>query len=101
MLAVSVCAGKFFIPTVNVAFPVRTLKLGSILLIAKKNSPFPWTSKSKSYDFIFDAIAVVEPSGLIKLVKGIRDIEVSLGNIAPRTLLDSELEKRKSLRKWK
>ena len=46
-----------------------------------------------------DHLSSVEPSGLIKLVKGIRDIEVSLGTIGPRTLLDSEMEKRKSLRK--
>ena len=46
-----------------------------------------------------DHLSSVEPSGLIKLVKGIRDIEVSLGSIAPRTLLNSEREKRKSLRK--
>ena len=40
----------------------------------------------------------IEPSGLIKLVKGIRDIEKSLGSGGPRQVLGSELEKRKSLR---
>lgn len=45
-----------------------------------------------------DQIASVEPAGLIKLVKGIRDIEKSLGGNNPRVLLNSELSKRKSLR---
>jgi N-acetylneuraminate synthase len=40
----------------------------------------------------------IEPSGLIKLVKGIRDIEKSLGEGGPRRVLGSELDKRKSLR---
>jgi len=40
----------------------------------------------------------IEPSGLIKLVKGIRDIEKSLGHAGPREVLGSELDKRKSLR---
>ena len=40
----------------------------------------------------------VEPSGLIKLVKGIRDIESALGEGGPRKVLGSELEKRNSLR---
>jgi N-acetylneuraminate synthase len=45
-----------------------------------------------------DQVASVEPAGLIKLVKGIRDIEKSLGGNNPRVLLNSELSKRKSLR---
>jgi N-acetylneuraminate synthase len=45
-----------------------------------------------------DQMASVEPSGLIKLVKGIRDIEKSLGGNSERALLDSELNKLKSLR---
>jgi N-acetylneuraminate synthase len=40
----------------------------------------------------------IEPSGLIKLVKGIRDIEKSLGHYGPREVFGSELDKRKSLR---
>jgi hypothetical protein len=44
-------------------------------------------------------MASVEPGGLIKLVKGIRDIERSMGGYGPRQVLGSELEKRKSLRK--
>ena len=48
-----------------------------------------------------DQMASVEPAGLIKLVKGIRDIEKALrggeGN-SPRELLPSELAKQKSLR---
>ena len=45
-----------------------------------------------------DQMASVEPHGLIKLVKGIRDIEKSLGYSGPRKVLGSELSKRKSLR---
>ena len=45
-----------------------------------------------------DQSSSVEPSGLMKLVKGIRDIEKSMGGNAPREVLGSELIKRKSLR---
>ena len=45
-----------------------------------------------------DHIASVEPQGLIKLVKGIRDIELSLGTGGPRVCAGGELDKRKSLR---
>jgi N-acetylneuraminate synthase len=45
-----------------------------------------------------DQMASVEPIGLVKLVKGIRDIEKAEGNLGPRQLLESELVKRKSLR---
>lgn len=46
-----------------------------------------------------DQIASVEPQGLIKLVKGIRDIEKALGTGGPRECLGTEKEKRSSLRK--
>tara|TARA_R100001129_G_scaffold175823_1_gene149183 strand:+ start:1353 stop:2180 length:828 start_codon:yes stop_codon:yes gene_type:complete len=46
-----------------------------------------------------DQIASVEPQGLIKLVKGIRDVEAASGGYGPRVLLDKEREKRESLRK--
>ena len=46
-----------------------------------------------------DQMASVEPTGLIKLVKGIRDIEKALGGNHPRVLLGSELKKQKTLRK--
>jgi N-acetylneuraminate synthase len=45
-----------------------------------------------------DQMASVEPQGLMKLVKGIRDIEKSMGGYGPRTVIGSELNKRKSLR---
>jgi len=45
-----------------------------------------------------DQIASVEPAGIIKLVKGIRDIEKSLGEIGPRKIYNGELEKAKTLR---
>jgi len=44
-------------------------------------------------------MASVEPHGVIKLVKGIRDIEKAMGNIGERLLSPSELVKRKELRK--
>jgi N-acetylneuraminate synthase len=45
-----------------------------------------------------DQSSSVEPSGLMKLVKGIRDIEKAMGGNSPRKVMGSELEKRKSLR---
>ena len=45
-----------------------------------------------------DQLASVEPIGLMKLTKGIKDIEKSMGIAAPRKVLGSELSKRKSLR---
>lgn len=46
-----------------------------------------------------DQVASVEPSGLIKLVKGIRDIEEALGGNKPREVYPGELVKQKTLRK--
>ena len=45
-----------------------------------------------------DQKASVEPVGLIKLVKGIRDIEKSLGSSGQRIISSEELEKKESLR---
>jgi N-acetylneuraminate synthase len=45
-----------------------------------------------------DQMASVEPHGLMKLVKGIRSVEASLGSGGPRQVLGSELIKRESLR---
>ena len=45
-----------------------------------------------------DQVASVEPIGLMKLVKGIRGIDKSIGTGGPRVPFGSELEKRKSLR---
>jgi N-acetylneuraminate synthase len=45
-----------------------------------------------------DQMASVEPQGLIKLVKSIRDIELARGGYGQRSVLGSELEKRKTLR---
>lgn len=46
-----------------------------------------------------DQVASVEPQGLIKLVKGVRDVEKSLGVFGPRVCLGKEEEKRSSLRR--
>ena len=47
-----------------------------------------------------DHSASIEPSGLFKLVKGIRDIESSLSiPMKPREVFGGELAKQKSLRK--
>ena len=45
-----------------------------------------------------DQSSSVEPSGLMKLVKGIRDIEKAMGGNEKRQVFGSELSKRKSLR---
>lgn len=45
-----------------------------------------------------DQKSSIEPSGLIKLVKGVRDIEKSMGEYTERKCIGSELEKRKILR---
>tara|TARA_Y100000034_G_C6862903_1_gene392924 strand:- start:98 stop:916 length:819 start_codon:yes stop_codon:yes gene_type:complete len=45
-----------------------------------------------------DHMASVEPHGLIKLVKDIRSIEISMGTKSPRKVYDSEIEKRETLR---
>ena len=46
-----------------------------------------------------DQMASVEPQGFIKLVKGIRDIEKSMGTGGPRVCSGEESSKRRSLRK--
>ena len=46
-----------------------------------------------------DHLSSVEPVGLEKLVKGIRDVESALGSAGPRKLFKSEEAKKKSLRK--
>lgn len=45
-----------------------------------------------------DQAASIEPHGLIKLVKGIRDVEMARGGYGPRKVLKTELDKRKTLR---
>lgn len=45
-----------------------------------------------------DHFASVEPIGVFKLVKGVRDIEKAIGKPEPRRVFDSEIEKRESLR---
>ena len=45
-----------------------------------------------------DQMASVEPQGLIKLVKSIRDVESSRGGYGAREVLPSEMQKRKTLR---
>jgi len=60
-----------------------------------------WIERHITLDRSFwgsDQIASVEPQGLIKLIKSIRDIETSRGGYGPRTILKSELEKLKTLR---
>ena len=45
-----------------------------------------------------DHIASIEPGGLIKMTKAIRDIEKTFGESGPRKVMGGELDKRKSLR---
>ncbi len=61
-----------------------------------------WIERHITLDRILwgsDQMASVEPGGLMKLVKGIRDIEAAMGIYGEREILGSELEKMKSLRK--
>ena len=46
-----------------------------------------------------DQVASVESQGLIKLVKGIRDIELAFGHGGPRVIFENEKIKRENLRK--
>tara|TARA_R110001583_G_scaffold36260_13_gene119518 strand:+ start:707 stop:1546 length:840 start_codon:yes stop_codon:yes gene_type:complete len=46
-----------------------------------------------------DQLSSVEIPGMIKLVKGIRDIDMSMGSFGPRECLGGELSKKESLRK--
>lgn len=46
-----------------------------------------------------DQMASVEPQGLIKLVKSIKDVESARGGYEPRKVIGGELSKMKSLRK--
>ena len=45
-----------------------------------------------------DQFCSIEPVGLIKLVKGIRAIEQSIGHGGPRKIIGGEISKLKSLR---
>lgn len=45
-----------------------------------------------------DQMASIEPGGLIKMTKAIRDIEKTFGEPGPREVFGGELDKRKSLR---
>jgi len=45
-----------------------------------------------------DQMASVEPIGQFKLIKGIRELELAMGNGGPRQILQSEMTKLKSLR---
>ena len=47
-----------------------------------------------------DQFCSIEPVGLIKLVKGIRAIEQSIGHGGPRKIIGGEISKLKSLRGW-
>ena len=61
-----------------------------------------WVERHVTLDrtmFGSDQMASVEPIGLMKLMKGIRDIELSLGHGGPRTRTTGELLKMNTLRK--
>ena len=46
-----------------------------------------------------DQLCSIEPTGLIKLVKGLRDIEKAMGKYSARVPCEEELEKREMLSK--
>ncbi len=62
-----------------------------------------WIERHITLDRIMwgsDQMASIEPTGLIKLVKGIRDIELAINSgYGPREVFNSELSKREILRK--
>lgn len=77
-------------------------EFGLVTTMAAKMLGATWIERHITLDrtnWGSDQMASVEPGGLIKLVKGIRDIEKSMGGYGPRQVLGSELEKLKSLRK--
>lgn len=49
-------------------------------------------------DWGTDQSSSVEPAGLIKLVRGIRDLQLALDGNGPREIIPSEMEKRKILK---
>lgn len=49
-------------------------------------------------DWGTDQSSSVEPAGLIKLVRGIRDLQLALDGNSPREIIPSEMEKRKILK---
>jgi N-acetylneuraminate synthase len=60
-----------------------------------------WIERHVTLDrtmFGSDQMASVEPGGLFKLIKGIKDIEKMMGGYGEREVQPSELKKRKSLR---
>jgi N-acetylneuraminate synthase len=72
-----------------------TTTFGAVILGAK------WIERHITIDRTMwgsDQMASIEPTGLIKLVKGIRDLELSMGGYEPRKIYNGELSKRKSLR---
>jgi len=72
-----------------------TTTFGAVILGAK------WVERHITMDRTMwgsDQMASIEPTGLIKLVKGIRDLELSMGGYEPRKIYNGELSKRKTLR---
>ena len=77
-------------------------EFGLITTIAAYMLGAEWIERHITFDRSLwgsDQLASVEPQGLIKLVKSIRDIEKARGGYGPREVLKSELKKAESLRK--
>lgn len=91
--------GKDFIKPFAVGYSGH--EFGLTTTIAATLLGATWVERHITLDrslFGSDQMASVEPHGLIKLVKSIRDIEEARGGYGPREILNSELDKRKMLR---
>jgi len=76
-------------------------EFGLITTLAAVVNGATWVERHVTLDRTLwgsDQMASVEPQGVMKLMKGIRDIERAVGGYGPREVFGSELEKRKSLR---
>jgi N-acetylneuraminate synthase len=95
-----------YIRTLQETYPDREIgysghEYGLVTTFAAVSMGATWVERHITLDRTMwgsDHLASVEPQGLIKLVKGIRDIEKAMGNGGPRICSGVELEKRKSLR---
>jgi len=76
-------------------------EFGLVTTFATASMGVSWIERHITLDRMLwgsDQLSSIEPSGLFKLVRGIRDIEQALGKSFKREILNSELQKRKELR---
>ena len=93
---------KWLIKNTDVEVGYSGHEFGLITTLATVPMGVTWIERHVTLDRTLwgsDQMASVEPHGLIKLVKGVRDIEKAMGEYGPRQVMGSELEKMRSLRK--